>query len=138
MNEFGLEFDHLGLAVRKPGYALKFLSASGYSATEPVYDTEQNVNLIMCSSQVMPDVEIIYPGKGVGPVDNILSKVDASMYHLCYRAEDPEASIDRMSEQGLRVFCVVPPKPAILFSGRNVSFYNVAGFGIIELIEGLD
>lgn len=137
MNEFGLVFDHLGLAVRKPDYALKFLLASGYSASSPVYDSEQNVNLIMCTSSEMPNVEIIFPGKGEGPVDSILSKVDASMYHMCYRAEDPQASVERMSSQGLRVFCLAQPKPAILFNGRQVSFYNVAGFGVIELIEGL-
>lgn len=138
MNEFGLVFDHLGLAVRKPEYALKFLAAAGYSSSAPLFDAEQNVNLIMCSSPVMPDVEIICPGTGPGPVDNILSKVDASMYHLCYRAENPQEAVDRMTASGLRVFCVAPPKPAILFGGRHVSFYNVAGFGIIEIIEGLN
>ena len=38
MNEFGLVFDHLGLAVRTPDHALKFLLASGYSASSPIYD----------------------------------------------------------------------------------------------------
>ncbi len=138
MNEFGLVFDHLGLAVRKPDHALKFLLAGGYSASPPVYDSEQDVNLIMCSSAEMPNIEIIFPGKGEGPVDNILSKVDANMYHMCYRAEDPQASVELMSRQGLRVFCLAAPKPAVLFNGSKVSFYNVAGFGVIELIEGLD
>jgi hypothetical protein len=137
MNEFGLVFDHLGLAVRAPDYALKFLLAGGYSASPPIYDSEQNVNLIMCSSLEMPNVEIIFPGSGEGPIDNILSKIDAGMYHMCFRAEDPQASVERMSSQGLRVFCLVEPKPAVLFGGSNVSFYNVAGFGVIELIEGL-
>ena len=138
MNEFGLVFDHLGLAVRTPDHALKFLLAGGYSASSPIYDSEQNVNLILCSSSEMPNVEIIFPGEGEGPVDNILSKGDARLYHMCYRAEDPQASVECMSSQGLRVICLVEPKPAVLFNGRKVSFYNVRGFGIIELIEGLD
>ena len=138
MNEFGLVFDHLGLAVRKPDHALKFLLAGGYNASPPVYDSEQNANLIMCSSSEMPNVEIIFPGEGESPVDNILSKLDAGMYHMCYRAADPQASVEQMSSNGLRVFCLSEPKPAVLFNGRKVSFYSVGGFGIIELIEGLD
>lgn len=106
MNEFGLVFDHLGLAVRKPDYALKFLLAGGYSASPPIYDSAQNANLIMCSSSEMPNVEIIFPGEGESPIDNILSKVDAGMYHMCYRTEDPQASVERMSSQGARILPV--------------------------------
>jgi hypothetical protein len=28
-----------------------------------------------------------------------------------------------------------PPQPAVLFGGRKVSFYSVAGFGVIEILE---
>jgi len=33
------------------------------------------------------------------------------------------------------VLPVVEPKAAVLFNGRNVSFYKVMGFGLIELLE---
>jgi hypothetical protein len=31
--------------------------------------------------------------------------------------------------------CISEPKPAPLFGGRPVSFYNVAGIGLIEILE---
>ena len=135
MNTFGLTFDHLGLAVRKPDKALRFLEASGYKATGTVYDGEQNVNLIMCTSDTMPNVELIFPGESKGPVHKILERVDSGIYHMCFSTARPQESIDQMKTGGLRVVCLSPPKPAILFQGRMVSFYNVIGFGVIELIE---
>ena len=45
MNSFGLTFHNLGLVVRRPSEATKFLSAPGYSIGEPVFDSEQKVTL---------------------------------------------------------------------------------------------
>ena len=36
---------------------------------------------------------------------------------------------------GLAVVCVAPANPAILFEGASVSFYQVAGMGLIEIRE---
>jgi hypothetical protein len=40
-----------------------------------------------------------------------------------------------MDDARLRLQCVSPPKPAILFGGRHVSFYMIIGIGQIEIIE---
>jgi len=36
---------------------------------------------------------------------------------------------------GLRIICISPPASVLLFGGRRVSFYNVVGMGLIEIIE---
>ena len=59
MNRFGLEFHHLGLAVRRPDDAVRFLDGLGYEIGEPIFDPEQNINAILCRhGGAMPDVEI--------------------------------------------------------------------------------
>jgi hypothetical protein len=40
-----------------------------------------------------------------------------------------------MTQADIRTICVIPPVPAVLFGGRRVSFYNVVGVGLCEVIE---
>ena len=74
MNQFGLEFHHLGLAVKSEAEAdaVEYLEAMDYAVGEKIYDNEQNVNLRMCHHASEPDIEIVLPGDGKGPLDPIL------------------------------------------------------------------
>ena len=136
MTQFGLIFHHLGVAVRKPEAALAFVRGMGYGVQPPVFDPLQNVNLIMCTHATEPAIEIIYKAEGDGPIDIHLSKhTQGLIYHSCYVSKDVEGSISALAEAGLRAVCVSQPKDAVLFGGLSVSFYQVAGLGLIEIIE---
>jgi len=136
MNPLGLRFHHLGLAVRRPGDASRFLGTLGYEIPEPVFDPEQNVNLIMCRHDAMPDVEIIYPAAGKSPVDALVNqRPEGIVYHICYVTADLPAALKAIKESGVRTLCVAPPTPAVLFGGCPVSFYNIVGMGLCEIIE---
>lgn len=133
-NKYGLEFHHLGLAVRHSADALAFLTGLGYTPSAPVRDPLQNVNLILCTSEQMPAVEIIYPTETAGPLASILKAQVSVIYHTCFQSNDLEYSL-RAIGQANRIIELSPPKPAILFGGRKVSFYMVSGFGVIEILE---
>ena len=135
MNNFGLAFHHLGLAVHKSEAAASFLKGLGYAIGPEIFDPLQNVRLRMCTSQAMPDVEVISPGEGETPIDTFLSLMDGLVYHTCYVSENVTRSVEQMKAQGSRIICVSSPKPAILFDHNEVSFYNVVGFGLIEIIQ---
>lgn len=134
-NAFGLTFHHFGLAVRQPEKAVRFLDGLGYGCSDVVEDPLQNVNLIMCHSSTMPDVEVIFPRDTPGPLDNYLSKASELIYHTCYTSPDVAQSVQSMKAAGFRIMCVSEPKPAPLFDGKSVSFYMVVGFGLIEIIQ---
>ena len=135
MNQFVLSFHHLGLAVSKPEKAIIFLQGMGYSIGEKIYDELQNVNLIMCHGNGMPDVELIFPSETKGPLDKMLAERKEIIYHICYRTASVNNALKKIKEAGNRLICVSPPKPAILFNNHPVSFYQVTGFGLIELLE---
>jgi hypothetical protein len=135
VNHFGLEFHHFGLAVRSPEKAFVFLQALGYEEGPSVFDPLQGVNLSMRYHNEMPDVEVIWPGAEPSPIDGILNRKESMIYHLCYIAENPATALAKMVENGLEVLPATEPRPAILFGGDEVSFYFVAGFGLIELIN---
>jgi hypothetical protein len=135
MNAYGLDFHHLGLAVPKSELAKTFLGDLGYRLGEPVYDSEQNVNLSLCTAEHFPDVEVIWPGEGKTPIDGLLSRHSALVYHMCFATDDLDSTLVQIERAGHRAVTLSPPKPAILFNGLNVSFYEVVGFGTIEILD---
>src|ERR1051325_4987971 len=136
MNNRHLTFHHLGLAVRQPESAIAFFSGLGYQVGDMVFDHEQNVRLAMCTHPTEPAVEIIWPGDTKGPIDGLLRRFPPGVvYHMCYETDDLPAALSGLEEAGLRVVVVSPAKPAVLFGGRNVSFYNVMGIGLVEILE---
>lgn len=135
MSHISLIFHHLGLAVEDDKQALIFLRGVGYKVGERIYDPEQNVHLRLCTASGFPSCEMITPGVGEGPLTPILKRHKEWIYHTCYEVEDLDVSLKSMEEAGLRVLTLAPPKPAVLFGGRNVSFHQVLGFGMIEILE---
>jgi hypothetical protein len=136
MNNPHLKFHHFGLAVRRPDEARVFVSALGYQIGNPVFDPAQNVHLQLCTHETHPAVEIIWPGDTKGPIEKLTERHAAGIiYHLCYDTDNLTAALAQLAEAKLRVVCISPPTPAPLFGGRPVSFYNVVGIGLIEIIQ---
>jgi hypothetical protein len=137
MNKIDLQFHHLGLAVRNPEKAIQMLSILEYQIGEKVFDPLQKVNLIFCKAKIQPDIEIIFPETSPSPIDKILNTNNELIYHLCYKTRDLQRTLAHLKSIGLRIFPLVKSKPAILFNNQHVSFYQVAGFGMIEILEEL-
>jgi catechol 2,3-dioxygenase-like lactoylglutathione lyase family enzyme len=131
-----LAFHHLGLAVRRPQEATAFLSALGYQIGETVFDPGQNVHLAICTHETEPAVEIIWPGDTQGPIEKLTERHAAGIvYHVCYETDNLTAALAQFAAAKLRIVCISPPTPAPLFGGRPVSFYNVVGIGLIEILQ---
>ena len=137
MNKYGLSFHHLGLATKRFESATIFLKGLQYHIPKLVYDKEQNVNLALCTHAKQPDIELICEPDNSRhhPLVGILENRDSMLYHTCYFSNNPDESILKMKDDGLRLSIISKPKPAILFSNRLVSFYYVRGFGLLEVID---
>jgi hypothetical protein len=136
MNQFGLRFHHFGLAVPGSDDAFRFLEALGYRLGPIVFDLLQMVNLAMCTHREMPDVEVVWPSDIASPIDGLLRRNGPMVYHLCFVAASARAAIAALEQEGFNVTVISEAKPAVLFGGREVSFYSVDGIGVIELIDG--
>jgi catechol 2,3-dioxygenase-like lactoylglutathione lyase family enzyme len=131
-----LTFHHFGLAVRRPDEARRFVAALGYEPGESVFDPAQNVHLQLCTHAEHPAVEIVWPGDTTGPIDKLARRHTSGItYHLCYETDNLPAAIAGLEAAGLTPICISPATPAPLFDGRPVSFYNVVGMGLIEILE---
>ena len=134
-NTYGLNFHHLGLAVKQVENAVRMLKGLGYKIGPSVRDDLQNVNLALCTRPGAPAIEIIYGTETQGPLAAILKLNNSLIYHLCYESENAEKSLAAMREDQNMVRVISPPKPAVLFGGRMVSFHQIRGFGMIEILE---
>lgn len=132
---YGLSFHHYGLAVKDATAAQSFLMGMGYHIGERIYDPLQRVNLHWCTAVSAPAIELVSPADNPGPLDRMLAEQDTLVYHLCFESREIEQSLSQIRDDGHRVLCVVPPKPAVLFGGKRVGFYLIKGFGLIELLE---
>ncbi len=130
-----LKFHHYGLALSKESDALKLLVAMGFKAGDRIYDPAQNVHVRLMTHQEKPTVEFVMPGNGASPLDALIKKYSEIFYHSCYETNDLERTLADLEALNLRVLCVSERKPAVLFSGRHISFYKIFGFGIIEFLE---
>ena len=57
------------------------------------------------------------------------------IYHLCYETENLAAALAQFADAGINAICISQPTPAPLFGGRLVSFYNIVGMGLVEVLE---
>jgi methylmalonyl-CoA/ethylmalonyl-CoA epimerase len=135
LENYGLTFHHLGLAVTDIPAALSVLRGLGYTCAAEIHDPLQEVRLVWCRHDTMPAVELVAPTENPGPIDNILENNSESIYHTCYQASSIEESVSAIKSDGIRVLPVASPKPAVLFGGRRVGFYQLKGFGLIEIVE---
>ena len=135
--ELNLDFHHFGLALKQTATAEVFLHANGYSIGEWVYDPLQNVELCLCSHISQPDVELISPSKNSesGPLDTILKDSEQMIYHICYQVQNIEESVNDLKNNNIRIVALSEKKPALLFGNREVAFYFIKGFGLIELLN---
>ena len=129
-----LKFEHIGLAVKDFTAAVRFYESLGYQCSAPIVDDLQRVELIMCRSDTMPDVELIKPTGDDSPVGGILKERPEALYHTCFEVSDLGPFLKDLKRTN-RVLTVSPPKQAILFGNRHVSFYYVQGVGLLELLE---
>lgn len=131
-----IEFHHIGLLTGNPAEAKKVLSAFGYNIGDSISDPLQNVNLMMATSGNGGFcVEIIQPHEDNTGLRALVKRKSDYMYHTCYRVSDLEKTLERLRSLDVLVAEVSPPKPAVLFNGEKVSFYLLAGVGLVEFLE---
>jgi methylmalonyl-CoA/ethylmalonyl-CoA epimerase len=115
---------------------MTFAQLLGYEIGEPVFDPEQNVHLAMCNHKSQPALELIWPGNLKGPIDALVQRhAYGIIYHPCYATGNLAAALAAFEANGVTPICVSPPKPALLFNGKKVSFYNISGVGLVEILE---
>ncbi len=127
------DFHHFGLAVKDFEKPIRFYSSIGYNCSEPIIDDLQRVELVMCTSEHFPNVELVKPIDDQSPVKNYLKNSNEVIYHTCFEVESIKKTLEIIKSES-RVILISKPKQAILFNNRCVSFYYIQNVGLFEFL----
>ncbi len=126
--------DHIAIAVPDLAAAIaRFADDFGLtlSGTEDVA-TEQTATAFFPIPGTR--IELVAPMGGEGPIASSLEKRGPGIHHLCFRSDDIEADMARLSAKGYR-FINDTPKPGA--HGSRVAFIHPKSTGgvLIELAQ---
>lgn len=129
-----MKIDHIGYAVKRIDRAQSAFENLGFIFEPEIDDTDRNVKLAFADKDGYR-IELVAPlnKKQESPVDQYLSKVVGTPYHICYVSDNLDAEIEELKMQGYKV--VIEPKPAVAFENRRVVFMMNIGFGLMEIVE---
>lgn len=124
--------DHIGYAVRNMSKAKGILSILGFSFDSAKTDTYRNV-MVMVGKMGGVTVELLSPLEGmVSPIDEILKKNGPMPYHICYRCDDIDETVEELRNIGfIQIGSVARSEPL----NGNVVFLYSSEIGVVELIE---
>ncbi|MBI5540028.1 MAG: VOC family protein [Bacteroidia bacterium] len=128
-----LQFHHIGVATNCIEKTRDQYILLGYSSNEIVIDTVQNVKLCFLKKEGHPVIELIEAVDEKSPVNQIVSKVGVTPYHICYSSKDIQKSIEILK----KIKFVLLKQPCVA-SGMNnnlICFMYHKDLGLIEIVE---
>jgi len=126
--------DHIGIAVKSIEEGIKhWREVFGYhQSTEVVINTRQKVKVVFLEKKDSIPIKLVEPVDESSPVFNF-AKRGGGLHHLCFKCDNLNSQLDRLSTFGLRVLAESQPGEA--FENENIAFVY-ANHGLnIELID---
>ena len=100
--------DHIAIAVPNLEKSIKrFMEDFGLT-----FNGQQDVPAAKTSTAFFPlsetSIELVHPLNGEGPIQGYLDKKGGGLHHLCFRSDDIEADIARLTEKGYQFLSEAP------------------------------
>jgi methylmalonyl-CoA/ethylmalonyl-CoA epimerase len=128
-----LSFHHVGVVTNDLKASAEVYEKLGYRASPVVEDPIQGVQIVLCSREGEPLIELIAPATAESPAKPWLERIKAGPYHTCYEVDRLDDAVEALRNMGF--FPVSDPSPAVAFGGRSVVFLWGAATGLLELLE---
>lgn len=126
--------DHICFAVKNLSEGIDYWrKIFGYhQMTGIVVNNRQKVKVVFLSKDSSLPVKLIEPVEGNQSLQNFVNR-GGGFHHICFRCDDVNATVERLSTEGL--ITLAPPQPGEAFNNHNIAFL-LARFGLnIELID---
>jgi methylmalonyl-CoA/ethylmalonyl-CoA epimerase len=128
-----MKIHHIGYAVRDLEASVPEFLKLGYKNVNVTILDEIRKVAIQFMKNDSYLIELIAPLNDNSPVDNILSKIGNTPYHICYEVDDLSYQIKRFSDEGYLL--IEDAKEALGVDNHRVAFLFSSKVGLIELIE---
>jgi len=121
------KIDHLGIAVENLSESIAAYESIGLEleGVEDVPDQKVRVAMFPCGES---RVELLESTDPDGPIAKFISKRGAGIHHVAFGVADIEATLSRLSANGVRL---IDEKPRIGAGGMRIAFIHPAATGIL-------
>lgn len=129
-----LSLDHIAIAVPDLARAIDRFAEDFGITFDGTEDVEPARTTTAFFSIPGTHIELIHPLRGQGAVQRFLEKRGGGLHHLCFRTDDIEADMARLTNKGYR-FLSEEPQPGA--HGTRVAFIHPKSTDgvLIELAE---
>lgn len=124
--------DHIGYAVNDMKEAKGKFETLGFTFLLEKTDELRNVDVCVAVKNDIR-IEILAPSEGKkSPIESYLNKIGSTPYHICYKTENIEETINELQNEGFTL--LGKPAPSVPLGG-DVCFMYSNVIGLIELIS---
>jgi len=126
--------DHIGLVVKSIEQGIEHWEKvfEYRQMTEVVTNSRQKVKVVFLCKENSLTVKLIEPTDDTSSVFRFAMK-GGGLHHMCFKCNDMNNELQRLSEMGLRV--LTAPQPGEAFENENIAFIYAKHGLNIELIE---
>ena len=126
--------DHIGLVVKSIEKGIEHWEKvfEYRQMTEVVINSRQKVKVVFLGKENSLTVKLIEPTDENSSVYKFAMK-GGGLHHLCFKCNDMNKELKRLSEMDLRI--LTPPQPGEAFGNENIAFIYAKHGLNIELIE---
>ena len=126
--------DHIGLVVKSIEKGIEHWEKvfEYRKMTEVVVNSRQKVKVVFLCKENSLTVKLLEPIDEKSSVYKFAMK-GGGLHHICFKCNDMNKELQRLSEMGLRI--LTPPQPGEAFENENIAFIYAKHGLNIELIE---
>ena len=126
--------DHIGLVVKSIENGIEHWEKvfEYRKMTDVVINSRQKVKVVFLCKENSLTVKLIEPTDENSAVYKFAMK-GGGLHHICFKCNDMNKELERLSEMGLRI--LTPPQPGEAFGNENIAFIYAKHGLNIELIE---
>ena len=125
--------DHIGYAVNDIETTAKYYTTAGWELSDVFEEKVQNTRIAFLRKDGFTTIELVSPLEGKSPVDNILSSVGVSPYHMCYVVEDVELALSNLYDEGFMPLFM--PIESVAMGNRKICYLYNRNVGLIEIVN---
>ncbi len=126
--------DHIGLVVKSIEKGIEHWEKvfEYRKMTEVVVNSRQKVKVVFLCKENSLTIKLLEPIDEKSSVYKFAMK-GGGLHHICFKCNDMNKELQRLSEIGLRI--LTPPQPGEAFENENIAFIYAKHGLNIELIE---
>lgn len=125
--------DHVGYAVSDINKSLKIFLDLGYKKLRDVIvDEHRHIKIAFLRIGNLK-VELISPTDDMSPVKGYLKKNGNTPYHICYRVDNLDETIEILRKFRFKV--IEKANTSIALDNKKIAFLYHIDYGLLELVE---